>query len=110
MFKVIDENSNLEWESFTYKVPKHYHSVKNIKKTLPQKDSRKSSYLDEVETLGKMNPGVGKYDVDVKHRKSFSKWDGKCPKRQTIFVEAYEKNKKTPTPGPASYFAKKART
>lgn len=55
-------------------------------------------------------PGVGKYDVDLEDRKSFSKWDGKSPKRKTLFVDTYEKNMRCPTPGPASYFLKESKS
>ena len=66
--------------------------------------------MDVISTLGKNIPGVGLYDVNLKNRKSFSKWDGKCPKRKTVFVETYEKNKRVPTPGPGSYFSKKSKS
>lgn len=48
MYATINENSNFEWESINYKVPAQYHSVKSPKKNNPQKDAKRSSYLDEV--------------------------------------------------------------
>ena len=58
--------------------------------------------------MGKIIPGVGQYNVKVEDRKSFSKWDGKCPKRKTIITETFERSKRCPTPGPASYFRRKS--
>ena len=108
MYMVIDENSNWEWEKLNYKVPRRYQSAKSLKKNLPKKDIQRTSYLDEIETLGKKIPGVGQYKVEVEGRKSFSKWDGKYPKRKTIIAETFEKSKRCPTPGPGSYFKRKS--
>lgn len=44
----------------------------------------------------------------MEDRKSFSKWDGKYPKRKTIIAEMFEKSKRCPTPGPGSYFKRKS--